>query len=337
MKAGRRTTPGRNTAALRTPRPAQPAAPHSPTPGAPTAPTSTCPSTSRSPGLNRYCRPATATQRTSPTCSAPPTVSITTCRVPRHARLQLDLAEQLQRRPRRGLPWEQPLGRVLWPDHPEHTGQLHRRAVLGRPVPRTRHPRDRGIAGVQGRRPDRRHVRRGLPAVHLLRQQLRQFDGCPGRRGDLDRRRLGRRDAVRAWRALRADRPEHAAGKERRRRRALPRTGRQRLHRPPEQLRRPDGSGAAGRAPACSAAAVPSQVRARTPKRVLPAGSSTIEDNAIVATDEGPLGDRGGHPRGRVRRPGHRHAGHRDRSQPERRFRGQRLVRARRRRRRTRW
>ena len=40
---------------------------------------------------------------------------------------------------------------------------------------------------------------------------------------------------------------EHAAGQERQRRRAVSRPGRQRLHRPPERLRRPDGPGAAGR------------------------------------------------------------------------------------------
>ena len=73
-------------------------------------------------------------------------------------------------------------------------------------------PRDRGIAGVQGRRPDRRHLRRGVPAVHLHRQQLRQLDDRRAERGDLGRVRLGRRDPVRAQRELRADRAEHAAG-----------------------------------------------------------------------------------------------------------------------------
>ena len=47
----------------------RPAARRSPTLAAPTRPTSTCPSTSRSRGSSRSCSPATATPRTSPTCS----------------------------------------------------------------------------------------------------------------------------------------------------------------------------------------------------------------------------------------------------------------------------
>ena len=101
--------------------------------------------------------------------------------------VQLDLAEQLQRRPRRGLPRQQPLRRVLGPEHAERTGQLHRRAVRVRPVPRARHPRDRGVTGVQGWRPDRHHVRRGFPAVHVHGQQLRQLDHGAAERGHLDR------------------------------------------------------------------------------------------------------------------------------------------------------
>ena len=37
---------------------------------------------------------------------------------------------------------------------------------------RALHPDDRAVRGVQGRRPHRRDLRRGLPAVHLHRQQL---------------------------------------------------------------------------------------------------------------------------------------------------------------------
>ena len=79
--------------------------------------------------------------------------------------------------------------------------------------------------------------------------------------------------------------PEHAAGKERRRRRALPRTGRQRLHRSPEQLRRPDGPGPAGRHLPARRRQQRSGRAHRRRERRAPAGSSTIADNSIVATD----------------------------------------------------
>ena len=103
--------------------------------------------------------------------------------------------EQLQRRARRRLPRQQPLGRLRAdPNTPEPAGELHRRPVRGRPVPGARHPRDRGLAGVQGRRPDRHHLRRGVPAVHLHRQQLRQLD---------DRRRRTRRPRSPATRPAR--------------------------------------------------------------------------------------------------------------------------------------
>jgi hypothetical protein len=104
--------------------------------------------------------------------------------------VQLDHAEQLQRRPRRDLPGQQPVGGVQRERHAQlHPGrsaglrsggddadQLHRWAVRGRPVPALLHPADRAVGGVQGRRADRRHLRRGQPAVHG-RQQLQQRAG----------------------------------------------------------------------------------------------------------------------------------------------------------------
>ena len=128
------------------------------------------------------------------------------------------------------------------PNTPNAAAQLHRRPVRVGPVPRARRPRDRSLAGVQGRRPDRRHLRRGVPAVHLHRQQLRQLDDRRAQRGGLDRVGHGRREPVRQDRAQRADRAEHAAGDRRQRQPALPGPGRQRVRRPPEQLRRADGA-----------------------------------------------------------------------------------------------
>ena len=80
--------------------------------------------------------------------------------------------EQLQRRPRRDLQGQQPVRRVQRRRHadlpdsptrldPESTTpeELHRRPVRLRPVPGVLHPDDRAVAGVQGRRPDRHHLR----------------------------------------------------------------------------------------------------------------------------------------------------------------------------------
>ena len=128
------------------------------------------------------------------------------------AGIQLDLAEQLQRRARRRLQGQQPLGRLHRPEHAErHAEEPHRRPLRGRPVPLARHPRDREVARVQGRRPDRHHVRRGVPALHLHRQQLRELDAHRAERRRLDRVGHGRRDDLRPHRALRADGTEHAA------------------------------------------------------------------------------------------------------------------------------
>ncbi len=156
------------------------------------------------------------------------------------------------------------------------------------------------------------------------------------RRGDLDRRRLGRRDAVR---------PHASTGSRPARTRRWPTN-----ERGEELYPGPGDNAYIDRPSNCVAQTVPSQpagtcllgggeprprCRARTPERRRPSGSSTIADNSIVATDDGPHGDRHRHPGRRVRRPGHRHADHRDRSEPERRLRGHRLVHARGRLRRT--
>ena len=73
-----RTASAPSTAVRRSPSPGRPARRATRTPGRPTRPTSTSPSTSRSRGLNRCCRRATATPSTSPTCSRLPTASTTT-------------------------------------------------------------------------------------------------------------------------------------------------------------------------------------------------------------------------------------------------------------------
>ena len=104
--------------------------------------------------------------------------------------VQLDYAQQLQRRPRRHLPGQQPLRGLqpqrhagLHPSRPpvlrsrgDDPGQLHRRALRLGPVPAVLHPAHRAVGGVQGRRADRHHLRRGQPSVHY-RQQLQQRPG----------------------------------------------------------------------------------------------------------------------------------------------------------------
>ncbi len=82
--------------------------------------------------------------------------------------------------------------------------------------PRSRPP------GVQAERPDRRHVRRGVPRVHVHVQQLQQLDDRPGDRRIVARGRLGRREHQRRERRLRADGTEHPAPHQRRGRPALP-------------------------------------------------------------------------------------------------------------------
>ena len=56
----------------------------------------------------------------------------------------------------------------------DHAEELHRRPVRLRPVPGVLHPAHRAVARVQAGRPDRRHLRRGIPGLHLHRQQLQQ-------------------------------------------------------------------------------------------------------------------------------------------------------------------
>ena len=140
-----------STAAHRSPSRARPARRKLPQPaGRPTPPTSTSRKHFPFPWfqLGAVSR-ATATPSTSPTCSRPATASTTTCRRESHdAGLQLDHTQQLLRRPRRGLRRQQPLGRLGEPEHAEGAGQLHRRAVRGRPVPRARDPDDRALARV---------------------------------------------------------------------------------------------------------------------------------------------------------------------------------------------
>ena len=161
----------------RSPSRARPAPPRSPTRAAPTPPTSTCPSTSRSRGSSRSCSRATATPSTSPTCSARATAWSTTSEhestTPAFSWITPNNCSDAHDAVCHGNNLS---GGFANPTTPQAAGQLHRRAVRRRPVPGARGPRDRSVAGVQGRRPDRHHLRRGVPAVHLHRQQLRQLN-----------------------------------------------------------------------------------------------------------------------------------------------------------------
>ena len=137
----------RQHAARRSRRPARPAARRRPTRGARTRPTSTCPKHFPFPWFEsvlqlRRLRPSAHRQRLRRRATA----CTTTCRARvDDAGVQLDLAEQLQRRARRRLQGEQPLGRL----HATRTrrsraDELHGRAVRGRPVPAsTSSPRSR--------------------------------------------------------------------------------------------------------------------------------------------------------------------------------------------------
>ena len=108
------------------------------------------------------------------------------------AGVQLDQPEQLLGRPRCRLPREQPVRWVGQCHHAQSSGQLHRRPLCLGPLPRARHPRDRGLAGVQAERAHRHHLRRGFPGVHLHRQQLQQLADGPPDGGVVHRLGLGR-------------------------------------------------------------------------------------------------------------------------------------------------
>ena len=225
------------------------------------------------------------------------------------AGVQLDLAEQLQRRSRRGLPWEQPLRRVLRSEHAERADQLHRRARRGRSLPRARRARDREVARVQGGRPDRHHVRRGFPAVHLHRQQLRQLH---------DRRARTPRPRSRATRRARrcSATPFTTSRPGRTRRSPRTRTAMS-CTRAPVTTRSSTGPPTASRRPCprsppapASSAAAPVAGSTHRAAATAAAGTSTIADNAIVATDVGRAVTGPASPR-RFRRPGDRRVRHR--------------------------
>ena len=104
-----------------------------------------------------------------------------------------------------------------------------------------------------------------------------------------------------------------------------PGTGRQRLHRPAEQLRRSDGAGAAG-------GDVPARGRRTLPGRAHRRGGDGTGGKLIDRRQRSrrhrrrTFRDRRGHSGGRVRRQGDRHARDGDCSQPERRLRGHGVV-----------
>ncbi len=99
---------------------------------------------------------------------------------------------------------------------------LHGWHLLGKQVPLHSHPRDRDVARVPGQRLDRRHVRRGVPALHLA-EQLRELDAAAFDGIRVADHRSGGRDALRPLGQLGAGGPEPA--------------GRDRGHRPGARLR----------------------------------------------------------------------------------------------------
>ena len=255
--------------------------------------TSTSPSTSRSPGSSRSParrqRPGRALNQPSnggTDCDAnhianldnPSTGLVHDLqKQPTDPGLQLDHPEQLQRRARRRLQGQQPLrarstptARPTTPRRPrprlDHAEELHRRPVRLRPVPAVLHPADRAVRSVQARRPDRHHLRRGLPGLHLHRQQLQQRERLPARRSATSRPTPARSSPTARARtstagtSLRADRPELDARHRLEGQPALPRPRQQRLHRPAAGRvpRRPDARSRELRARAsCAAARAP--------------------------------------------------------------------------------
>ena len=238
-----------------------------------------------------------------------PTASTTTCRARRRRRRSAGSRRTTAATPMTPSATGNNLsGGFSDPNTPNAAAQLHRRAVRRRPVPRARHSRDRGVAGVQGRRPDRRHLRRGLPAVHLHRQQLRQLDDRLAERGGLDQLRLGRETLFGHGVNTEPTGPNTPLAKDAAGNELYPGPGRQRVRRPPEQLRRPDGSVAAGGHVHPRRRQHVPGARAPTPGRRAAARTATIADNAIVATDAGRTVTGAGIPPGAFVGHGHRHA-----------------------------
>ena len=202
--------------------------------------------------------PATATPRTSPTCSTRADGLL-----PRpaergdDARVQLDHAEQLQRRPRRRLPRQQPLRRLLRPEHAQRAASTTPAACTPPTCSSsTSSPRssaspafkDGGLIDITfdeafppftytgnsfANSNDRR--RRTRPPRSPTTPPARRCSAAPSTSS-----RPG---------------PNTPLAKDAQRQRAVPGPRRQRVHRPPEQLRRADGARSRRRAPACSAAA----------------------------------------------------------------------------------
>ncbi len=66
----------------------------------------------------------------------------------------------------------------------DHAEELHRRPVRLRPVPGVLHPADRAVARVQAGRPDRRHLRRRLPGLHLHGNSFNNANTFPATSAD---------------------------------------------------------------------------------------------------------------------------------------------------------
>ena len=194
---------------------------------APTRATSTSPSTTRCawfesllPASEGGTGGDTCARAPGARCSVPTISSTRTCRArARTPEFSYIIPEQLQQRARRGLRRQQPVGlasarrrRLI---HEPAADQLHRRHVRGEQVPLDRGPGDREVAGVPGQRPDRRHLRRGLPAVHVA-EQLRQLDAASVHGVRLADHRPGGRDAVTAARST-GSRPARTCPSSRRR------------------------------------------------------------------------------------------------------------------------
>ena len=229
-------------------------------------------------------------RRTSPTCSTRPTASTTTCRAqattPAFSWISPNNCSDGHDAVCHGNNLSGGFSGPTTPNAPvNYTGGLY----AGRPVPGARRPRDRGLAGVQGRRSHRHHLRRGLPAFTYTGNSFANSTIVPPNAATSIARRHRRRDAVRPDRALGADGPEHAAGdrtptaNSSTRAPATTPTSTVRPTASPRRCRR------SPRAPASSAAA--SHVRGVAQRTDADSGgarsgSTTIADNSIVATDD---------------------------------------------------
>ena len=284
---------------------ARPAARPSPTRAAPTRPTSTCPSTSRSRGSSSILQLRRLQRQHIANLFDPANGLFHDLQsTSDDAGVQLDLAEQLQRRARRGLPRQQPVRRLLRPEHAQRRRSTSP-AACTRPTcssstssPRSRRRpafKDGGLIDVT--------FDEAFPPFTYTGNSFANSTIVPPNAATSIASDSAGETLFGQTVHFEPTGPNTPLAKDAQRQRAVPGPGRQRLHRParPTAWRRP--SRPSRPAPACSAAAATSRARAPTPGATAARRAARRSPTTRRRHRRGPLGHRHRHPGRRVRRP----------------------------------